>query len=227
MEALKYSDVLAAGLPDWRVLAQAIHARYRVADTRAGAAFALAAADAAGERADHLELTVGPTAVDLRCATRFEKGLWITADDLEVARAVSAVAREHGLEAEPHLVVQLELGLDTWSVPAQSRFWAALLTGDPDHHHAEGDVVDLLPGLPQVWFQRTDAHETPRQRWHLDLWLDPEVAPGRIEAAVAAGGTVVDADEAPSFVVVADPEGNRVCVCTALDREGAPATPPA
>ena len=35
---------------------------------------------------------------------------------------------------------------------------------------------------------------------------------------VAAGGTVVDDSEAPSFTVLADPDGNKVCVCTFLDR---------
>ncbi|MGL5817694.1 MAG: VOC family protein [Phycicoccus sp.] len=221
MEHLDYSAVHAAGLADWRPLAQGLYARYRVADAALGASFVGAAVEAAGARADHLELTLGDRAVVLRTATRHEKGLWVTADDIEVARAVTAMARERGAVAEPHLVVQLELGLDTWSVPAQSRFWAALLTGDPERHGG-GDVVDLPPGTPAVWFQETDAHDTPRQRWHLDLWLDASVAPSRVAAAVAAGGTVVDDSEAPSFTVIADPEGNRVCVCTTLDRAAAP-----
>ena len=34
----------------------------------------------------------------------------------------------------------------------------------------------------------------------------------RIDAAVAAGGKVVD--EAPTFVVLADSEGNKVCICS-------------
>jgi len=34
----------------------------------------------------------------------------------------------------------------------------------------------------------------------------------------AAGGRVVDDSPAPAFTVLADPEGNRVCVCTILDR---------
>ena len=46
----------------------------------------------------------------------------------------------------------------------------------------------------------------------------PEVADARIAAAVAAGGTVVDDSEAPSFTVLADPDGNKVCVCTSLER---------
>ncbi|MDA8354833.1 MAG: 4a-hydroxytetrahydrobiopterin dehydratase, partial [Actinomycetota bacterium] len=49
--------------------------------------------------------------------------------------------------------------------------------------------------------------------------LAPEEAEPRIELAVAAGGTVVDDSEAPSFTVLADPDGNKVCVCTYLGRD--------
>ena len=222
MEIVKHTDVEAAGLDDWRLLAQGLHARFRTAGTAEGAAFVAAAVEAAGAQADHLDVSLGHRSVVLRAATRHDRGLWHTTDDLEVARAVSAVAAEHGLTAEPHLVVQLELALDTWSTPEQSRFWAAVLTGDPDHHHEGGDVVDLPPGLPHVWFQSTEAHDEHRQRWHWDLWVAPEVADERIAAAVAAGGTVVDDSEAPSFTVVADPEGNKVCICTTLDRGSSP-----
>ncbi|MGN6162223.1 MAG: VOC family protein, partial [Marmoricola sp.] len=58
----------------------------------------------------------------------------------------------------------------------------------------------------------------PRQRFHLDLTVPPEVASERIAAAVAAGGTVVDDEVAPRFVVLADPQGNKVCVCTHVGR---------
>ena len=63
-----------------------------------------------------------------------------------------------------------------------------------------------------------DAHEPARQRFHADLWVPHDVAEERIAAAVAAGGRVVDDEQAPSFVVLADPEGNKACVCTCLDR---------
>ncbi len=45
--------------------------------------------------------------------------------------------------------------------------------------------------LPSMWFQGTEPHEVPRQRWHLDVWVAPEVAAVRIAAAVAAGGNKV------------------------------------
>ena len=92
-----------------------------------------------------------------------------------------------------------------------------MLTGDP-HGVVADTVFDPTGQLPSMWFQGTEPQEVPRQRWHLDLWVAAEVADARISAAVAAGGTVVDDSEAPSFTVLADPEGNKVCVCTFLDR---------
>jgi 4a-hydroxytetrahydrobiopterin dehydratase len=68
--------------------------------------------------------------------------------------------------------------------------------------------------LPTIWFQATDPHETPRQRFHLDIRVPPEVAQQRIAAALDAGGTLVSDERAPAFVVLADPDGNQVCVCT-------------
>ncbi len=44
------------------------------------------------------------------------------------------------------------------------------------------------------------------------------VTEDRIPAAVDAGGRVVDDENAPSFVVLTDVEGNEAWVCTFLDR---------
>lgn len=94
-----------------------------------------------------------------------------------------------------------------------------LLTGSPDNRIYDS-VFDPTGRVPGLWFQGTEPHETPRQRWHFDLWLAPEVADERIAAAVAAGGTIVYDAQAPAFTVLADPDGNRVCVCTSLGRDG-------
>jgi 4a-hydroxytetrahydrobiopterin dehydratase len=40
----------------------------------------------------------------------------------------------------------------------------------------------------------------------------------RIDAALAAGGRVAGDAEAPAFWVLADPDGNKVCLCTWQDR---------
>ena len=141
----------------------------------------------------------------------------MTADDVALARLLSDVARRHEVTSAPGEVTQVELALDTADEGRLGPFWAAVLAGDPDGVVAD-TVFDPTGQLPSMWFQGTEPHEEPRQRWHLDLWVAPEVADARIAAAVAAGGTVVDDSEAPSFTVLADPDGNKVCVCTFLDR---------
>jgi 4a-hydroxytetrahydrobiopterin dehydratase len=67
--------------------------------------------------------------------------------------------------------------------------------------------------VPNLWFGDADEHDTPRQRFHIEVYVAPEVAPQRIAAAVAAGGTVVDASNAPSLTVIADQDGNKAVVC--------------
>ncbi len=141
----------------------------------------------------------------------------VTQRDIDLARRISEIAREQGIGTDPSALTELELALDTADLAAVGPFWAALLTGSPDSLNGE-DVVDARGRVPSLWFQRTDANETPRQRFHIDLWVSHEGAQQRIAAAVAAGGRVVDDKKAPSFVVLADPEGNRACVCTCLDR---------
>jgi 4a-hydroxytetrahydrobiopterin dehydratase len=217
MTRLGTQEITDAGLADWRKLAQALHARFRIPDFAAGAAFVTAVA-AAAEAVDHhpdVRMTYG--AVDLVLCTHAD-GMWVTEKDIALARTISTLAREHSLQAAPSEVAQLELALDTWDEDRVGPFWSALLTGSPDNK-VHDSVFDPTGRVPSLWFQGTEPHELPRQRWHFDLWLAPEAADERIAAAVAAGGTVVDDSTAPSFVILADPDGNKVCVCTYLDRD--------
>lgn len=216
MEKLSTQEILDAGLDDWRKLAQALHARYRIADFRAGAAFVAAVAEAAESAAHHPDLKMTGGVVDVSLCTH-EDGLWVTPKDIGMARKISEIARQQGLEPEPTAVAQLEIALDTANEAGVAPFWSALLTGSPDNKIYDS-VFDPTNRVPSLWFQGTGEHETPRQRWHFDLWLAPEVAQERVMAAVAQGGSVIDDSQAPSFTVLADPDGNKVCVATCLER---------
>ena len=216
MEKLSTEEILAAKLKDWRKLAQALHARYRIRDFSVGAVFVTAVAEAAEAAGHHPELKMTSGFIDISLCTR-EDGLWVTQKDIDMARAISDIARTQGLTPDPAAVAQLELALDTAHEEGVGPFWSALLTGSPGNKIYDS-VFDPTGRVPSLWFQGTDEHEAPRQRWHFDLWLAPEEAEGRIEAAVAAGGSIVDDSEAPSFTVLADPDGNKVCVCTYLGR---------
>jgi len=215
MEKLTSKEILDARLDDWRKLAQALHARFLTGDFVTGLKFVTAVTEAAETANHHPDVRLTYPLVDVTLISH-DVG-WLTQRDIDLARRISEIAREQGIAAEPSAVTQLELALDTADLAAVGPFWAAVLTGSPDSLVGD-DVVDPSGRVPLLWFQHTEAHETPRQRFHVDLWVPHDVAEERIAAAVAAGGRVVDDTEAPSFVVLADPEGNKVCVCTFLDR---------
>jgi 4a-hydroxytetrahydrobiopterin dehydratase len=216
VERLNNQQIRDAGLADWRKLSQPLCARYVTPNLAEAAAFVSAVAEVLGPDGHHLEARLTRDAIDLSVCTR-DDGLWVTQKDIDLARAISDIADQNGLVADPKGVTQLEVGLDTAHEDTVGPFWSALLTGSPDNKFYDS-IFDPTGRIPTIWFQGTEDHEAPRQRWHFDVWLAPEVADERIAAAVASGGSVVDASQAPSFIVLADPDGNRVCVCTALGR---------
>lgn len=211
MDTYTHKDVLDAGLTDWRDLAQGLHARFATGDFAAGLRFVAAIGAAAEEAGHHPDVTLTYPHVDVMLISHDAGG--ITTRDLDLAGEISRLAAEHGAAADTSALVQVELALDTADLPGVGPFWAALLHGDTEALQ-DGDVVGDSR-VPLLWFQDTDAHDTPRQRFHLDVWVPADQADERIRAAVAAGGTVVDDEEAPAFTVLADAEGNRACVCTA------------
>jgi 4a-hydroxytetrahydrobiopterin dehydratase len=92
-------------------------------------------------------------------------------------------------------------------------FWSALMTGGQEAHGRGtigSDVRDVAGRVPYLWFQETEEHETPRQRFHLDVFVPREHADARIAAALAAGGVVVSEED--GFTILADPDGNKACV---------------
>jgi 4a-hydroxytetrahydrobiopterin dehydratase len=215
MDKLTSKEILDAGLDDWRLLAQALHARFHTGDFVTGLAFVTAVTELAERAGHHPDVTLTYPFVDLKLVSHDVSR--VTRRDLDLARRISEIAREQGVDADPGATTEIELALDTADLAAVGPFWSALLTGRPDSRTGD-DVVDPGGRVPLLWFQHTDAHDTPRQRFHLDVWVPHDVADERIAAAVAAGGRVVDDGNAPAFVVLADPEGNRACVCTCLGR---------
>jgi 4a-hydroxytetrahydrobiopterin dehydratase len=229
MDMISDAQVNAAGLADWRKLGQGLHARFVIDGFGAGVRFLAAVGTAGDELGHHPRVSMGDRFVDLTLISddavyRDPAGTehtieWVTQRDLDLAPRISAVAAEQGVAADPAAITTIELALDTAHAAAISPVWSALLTGGAEamgRGSLDEDVRDGTGRVPILWFQETDEHETPRQRFHVDVWVGPEFADARIEAAVAAGGTVVDDSHAPSFTVVADQDGNKACVCTSL-----------
>jgi len=92
---------------------------------------------------------------------------------LRLGRAISAIAAAAGVRLDSSGVSRLELALDTPARESVLPFWAAVLATEHLAGPGFGDELrDPADGLSTVWFQASGSEE-PRQRWHLDLWVDP------------------------------------------------------
>jgi 4a-hydroxytetrahydrobiopterin dehydratase len=227
MDMLTGDEIAEAQLTDWRKLAQGLHARYLVADFGTGARFVAAVAEAGDALRHYPSVSLGTGHVDLKLVTadaiyRDGEGTehiveWVTQQDVDLARRISAIAADHEVDADPAAVSVIELGLDTARSATIAPVWAALLTGNAEsqgHGSPSDEIRDATGRVPNLWFGDGDEHGSTRQRFHVEVYVAPEVAGQRIAAAVAAGGTVDDSD-APSLTVITDQDGNQGIVCVA------------
>jgi 4a-hydroxytetrahydrobiopterin dehydratase len=185
------------------------------------------AADVAG-RAAALPDVEGHLRMDIRAdrlllSLQTAEHAWVTTRDAELARQLSALAQEFRLTTQPgaergRTVQVLELGIDALDVGKIRPFWKAVLCYADEAEGGNG-LVDPLGQEPAVWFQQMDAPRPQRNRIHVDISVPHDEAPRRIEAALAAGGTVRSDAEAPAFWVLADAEGNEACVTTWQGRD--------
>ena len=213
---LTYEQVKDAGLDDWRWLLGGLHARFATGDFVTGIALADAIAAAAEEANHHPDLDLRYPFLAVKLVSHDVGG--VTSRDLQLARRISELASSAGVVADPTKVKVLELALDTADIPAVLPFWEAVLGFKPSE--TDPEVVDPDGRITTLWFQQTEPHDEPRQRFHLDIVVPIEQAQARIDAALAAGGTMVTEEHAPAFWVLADAEGNKACVCTPEGRTG-------
>jgi 4a-hydroxytetrahydrobiopterin dehydratase len=195
---------------------QTLETRYATGSFATGLELVSRIGAVAEELDHHPELDLRYATLHVRLISRDVFG--VTARDLELARRISALAAEAGVEADPGAVQIVELALDTADRAAVKPFWRAVL-GYDDHPLHDGEVRDLSGIGPALWFQESPPHDEPPQRFHLDIRVPPEVAGPRIEAALAAGGVLVTEEHAPAFIVLADAQGNKACITTGRGRD--------
>jgi 4a-hydroxytetrahydrobiopterin dehydratase len=214
-ESLTRAQVSASdGLDDWRVLLHTIQASFRTGSFAAGVEFVSRIGPAADAADHHPDLTVTYPRVHVLLTTHDTGGL--TNRDVDLAREISAIASALGIEADPEAPAQLEIAIDAMDIAAVKPFWEAVLGY---RSASDDDSTDPYSRGPAVWFQQMDAPRPQRNRIHVDVAVPHDAAAARIDAAIAAGGTLVSDDAAPSFWVLADVEGNEACVCTWQGRD--------
>ena len=208
----------ADGVRDWRVVAEGACAYFRTGSFAAGIRLARAIGELAGPDDHHPDLDLRGGGVTVRLLTLTDESAGLTARDLDLARRISAVARELGIPADPAAVQTVHLTIDAVGIPGVMPFWGAVL-GYEVRADSPEDLIDPNGRGPLLWFQQMDAPRPQRNRIHVDVWVPPDQAEARVAAALAAGGRLVSDERAPRWWTLADPEGNEVDVATTAGRD--------
>jgi len=203
----------AEGVDDWVVLHGGPTAVFRVESLQEAARLAVAVADV-----DGLERRTLLTLASDRLTVKLTREMWGTeARHVDVARAISALAREHGAIADRREVHEVQLAIGAKPEAIDLGFWRAVL-GYASLH--DDNCLDPIGQGSTVWMQDLDPDKPLQHAMHVDVSVAREEAEARMAAAVAAGGRVVEDSNAPGAWILADASGNKVCVAAWPD--GAP-----
>jgi 4a-hydroxytetrahydrobiopterin dehydratase len=203
----------AEGVEDWRVLGEGACTYFRTGSFQAGERLVHAISELAGLNDHHPDLDVRYGGVTVRLITITDDYYGLSERDLELARQISAVARDLGFPADPSAVQTVQITIDALVHPEVIPFWRAVL-GYRDRDPEGEDLIDPRGRGAPFWFQKMDAPRPQRNRIHIDVWVPHDQAEARVAAAIAAGGHVVSDEHAPTWWVLADAEGNEADVCT-------------
>ncbi len=193
-------------LTDWVVLHGGPTAVFQTKTLAAAAELAQAIAQLPG-----LDGTAAHMSIVTKSLTmRLTREVWNTElEHIELAREISKIAKNHGAIGDPSMVQEVQFAIAAKPDAIDVGFWRAVLGYQPMLDDAG---IDPLAISSNVWMQDLDVNKPLRHAMHIDVSVSKEHAQGRVDAAVVAGGVIVDSSEAPSWWVLADRSGNKVCV---------------
>lgn len=205
---------------DWRLLSEGACALFRTSSYAAAAQFVQAISEIPGLEGRNASIDIRPGGVTVRLLTVTQRYYGISSGDVALARAISEVAREQGLAAEPVALQTMLVIPGAPNIAEVMPFWQAILGYEPRLDSPDEDLVDPQGVGPPFWFEQMEA---PRADGggaiHLAIWVPYEQAEARVQAALAAGGHMVRDEFAPSWWTLADAAGNEADIATAMNRD--------
>jgi 4a-hydroxytetrahydrobiopterin dehydratase len=129
----------------------------------------------------------------------------------EFAAVVSRAASSLGLTADPTLVQTIGIYVAEHSTADSRPFFLAALGYDALD---ETDAIDPLRSGPQLAFNPITGDRPSRGRTHFDVFVPADQAQARVDAALAAGGRLVDDSYAPAWWSLASPENHGVDIAS-------------
>lgn len=199
---------------DWRIVREDACTHFRTDSFAAGVALA----EAIGRLPDiphgRLDVDLRSNGVTVRLRPILVEGL--SERDVAWAQQISSIAHDAGAVVDLRALQSVQVAIDALVIPEVLPFWRAVLG-----YEAVGDedLVDPIWEGPPFWFQQMDAPRPQRNRIHIDLYVPHDQAEARVAAALAAGGRVVNDENAPRWWTLADAEDNEVDVAPWPDRD--------
>ena len=208
------------GTDDWRVIGDGACAFFGTRSFTEGAQLVQKIGELPGVDQHHPDIDVRRDGVTVRLVTIADDYYGMSRRDVDLARQISAVARELGLSADPSAVQSVLVIAGATSTAEVMPFWRAVLGYEPRRDSPAEDLVDPRSRGPAFWFERMNE---PRPDGggaiHVAVWLPYEQAKARIAAALSAGGRMVRDEFAPSWWTLADAAGNEADIATTMGRD--------
>jgi 4a-hydroxytetrahydrobiopterin dehydratase len=210
----------ADGVADWRVIGDGACAFFRTDSLAESARLVRAVSELPDVDAHRPDVDIRAGGVTVRLITATDDYYGMSRRDVELARQISAAARDLGLSGDPASVQSILVIPGAPNTADVMPFWRAALGYEPRSDTPDEDLVDPRGRGPAFWFE---PMEEPRGDGlgaiHVAVWVPPEHAEARVAAALAAGGRLVRDEFAPAWWTLADAAGNEADIATTMGRD--------
>jgi 4a-hydroxytetrahydrobiopterin dehydratase len=208
-----------SGVEDWRVLGDGACTYFRTGSFAAGTRLVQAIGELTGVDDHPPDVDVRHDGVTVRLITATDDYMGMSRRDVELARQISAVARDQGILADPSAVQSFLVIPGAPDTAEVMPFWRAVLGYGPRADTPDEDLIDPRSRGPGFWFEPMKESRQGGGAIHVAVWVPYEEAEARVAAALAAGGHMVRDEFAPSWWTLADAAGNEADVATTLGRD--------
>jgi len=202
--------VLAGG--DFVHLDDALYASYRTADFASAVRLVDTVAVDADALNHHPDVTLGFGTVEFELSSHDVGG--VTDRDLRLALRIQELAAEQDAQATHLLPTRADIAIDCSDAEAVRPFWRVGLGYRESGPADDIELLDPRGRGPRVWFQNMEIPRTERNRIHLDVYVPVADCEDRVQDIIDVGGVLLTDEHAPDWWVLADPEGNELCVCS-------------
>ncbi|MGY4860138.1 VOC family protein [Cryobacterium sp. AP23] len=203
-------SVLAGG--DFIHLEGALYASYRTRNFAAGVRLVDAVAAEADALNHHPDVTLGFDEVGFTLSSHDAGG--VTTRDLNLALRIQELAAEQTATATRVPPSRTDVAIDCSDEAAVRPFWRVGLGYVESGPADDLELLDPRGTGPRVWFQHMEIQRTERNRIHLDVYVPVADCADRVQDIIDVGGVLLTDEHAPDWWVLADPEGNELCVCS-------------